>query len=171
MDQHIQDMLNAKLINGDEADRCLMTMCTSCTQARVLSTLMSASSNRVPVVRAKAACHIGYCVSKLGSDVCTLRELNRLVNVGVKFMGEPVQDARHAGRRLLYSLYTHGAVELRQLQRLLQEREYRQLLELVQRGGPPPTDNVDFLVRSRVWARLHYSFIYITSLSEIIQIG
>ena len=22
MDQHIQDMLNAKLINGDEADRC-----------------------------------------------------------------------------------------------------------------------------------------------------
>ena len=131
---------------GDEADRCLMTMCTSCTQARVLSTLMSASSNRVPVVRAKAACHIGYCVSKLGSDVCTLRELNRLVNVGVKFMGEPVQDARHAGRRLLYSLYTHGAVELRQLQRLLQEREYRQLLELVQRGGPPPTDNVDFLV-------------------------
>ena len=131
---------------GAEADRCLMAMCTSCTQARVLSTLMSASSSRVPVVRAKAACHIGYCVSKLGNEVCSLRELNRLVNVGVKFMGEPVQDARHAGRRLLYSLYTHGAVELRQLQRLLQEREYRQLLELVQSGGPAPSDNVDFLI-------------------------
>jgi hypothetical protein len=120
---------------GDEADKCLMSMCTSCTPSRVLSTMMATASDRVPVVRAKAAAHISYCVGKMGASVCQLRELNRLVNVGVKFMGEREQDARHAGRRLLYTLYTQGAVELRQLQRLLQEREYRQLLELVQRGG------------------------------------
>lgn len=132
---------------GEEADRCLMSMCSSCTQSRVLSTLMSSSSSRVPVVRAKAACHLEYCISKIGADVCSLRELDRLVNVGVKFMGDREQEARHAGRRMLYSLYTHGAVELRQLQRLLQEREYRQLLDLVQRGGPPTGgEGVDFLI-------------------------
>ena len=58
-------------------------------------------------MRAKAACHLEYCISKIGADVCSLRELDRLVNVGVKGM-RLEQEARHAGRRMLYSLYTHG---------------------------------------------------------------
>lgn len=132
---------------GEEANRALAAMCAHCSPSKVLASLIAASSSRAPAVRSRAACHIEHCVKSMGTDANNLRDLGRVINVGVKFMSEPVQEARHAGRRILYHLYSLGAVEKRQLQRLLQEREYRQVMEQAKRGNAPnPGNSLEFLV-------------------------
>ncbi len=119
---------------GDEADRCLRSMCVSCSESKALSSLLNCANNKTPQVRACTAQLIEYCISQMGTRICGARDLNRLISAAVKFMGEPQQDARRAGRRIFYGLHKVGAVTERQLRRLLQERELRQVMDLIEKG-------------------------------------
>ena len=103
---------------GDEADRCLRSMCMSCSESKALSALLNCADNKKPQLRARAAHHIEYCVSQMGSRICGARDLERVISRSVKFMGEGQQATRHSGRRILYHLHKVGAVTERQLRRL-----------------------------------------------------
>jgi hypothetical protein len=120
---------------GDEADRCLRSMCVSCSESKALAALLNCSNDKTPMMRAVCAQHIEYCVSQMGSRICGARDLNRLISACVKFITEAQQEARRAGRKIFYELHRVGAVTERQLRRLLQERELRQVMELIERGA------------------------------------
>ena len=106
---------------------------------------MSASSSRVPVVRAKAACHVSTASQNRIKCLLT-KELDRLVNVGVKFMGD---RERSSACWRAYAILPFILMELRasSVTTATSGREYRQLLDLVQRGGPPAgNEGIDFLI-------------------------
>eukprot|EP00943_MAST-04B_sp_MAST-4B-sp1_P006833 g6833.t1 len=136
---------------GDEANRCLRSMCMSCSESKALSSLLNCADNKKPQLRARAANHIEYCISQMGSRVCGARDLDRVIKRAVKFMGEGQQDTRRSGRRIMYSLHKVGAVTERQLRRLLQEREFRQIMELIERGGQ--MDDHSLRIQSRASSR------------------
>ena len=136
---------------GDEANRCLRSMCMSCSESKALSALLNCADNKKPQLRARAASHIEYCISQMGSRICGARDLDRVINRAVKFMGEGQQNTRHSGRKIMYSLHKVGAVTERQLRRLLQEREFRQIMELIERGGQ--IDDHSLRIQSRASSR------------------
>ena len=106
---------------GDEANRAIAAMCNHCTRQRML-TSSSWPAARVPAIRTKAAGHIEHCVRQMGTGITMSRDIDKVIQAAIRFVREADQQARHAGRRLLYQLMHVGAIDERHLRRLLHER-------------------------------------------------
>eukprot|EP00753_Platysulcus_tardus_P003737 PLAT12485.3.p2 GENE.PLAT12485.3~~PLAT12485.3.p2 ORF type:complete len:680 (+),score=377.10 PLAT12485.3:79-2040(+) len=117
------------------AEAALAAMVRSATGSRVLAALLNQAAHRSSVIRARAARVTAMCVAALGNRVARSREMPRLLTMTKKFLGEGNADIRSAGRRIGFHLAESGAIDDDELHRLLDDRSYRKVRDLLDRGG------------------------------------
>jgi hypothetical protein len=118
---------------SEESERVLHSMLEHCSDTRLMSALISSANHKNPQVRAKTASYVDKCLARMGPRVVQDRGVDKIVSVAVSFLGEAQPMARNAGKRIMLQLHRLGAASDKVLRRALSDRDYRKVVELVEK--------------------------------------
>lgn len=95
------------------ASAALDRMVECCTPLRCVNSLLNCLDHRNSVVRQRVGEYLDACVEKMGSRIIGTREADRVVTAAVKLAGEGREEARRAGKAVVYRLADIGMLDER----------------------------------------------------------
>jgi hypothetical protein len=112
MDSHVDTFLptlikkaaDTNSFIAEEGVKALCSLCHSCSEIKVYTSLQAISSIRANPMKIKYAMAYNELIEKLGSRASSFRELSGLVKVIANFMNEGAIEVRNTAKRGLFSL-------------------------------------------------------------------
>jgi hypothetical protein len=119
----------------DEAIKCLSSMIENVTNTRAIMVLINNSDHKNPAIRLRVSILLETAITSfndmLGSKyVASLRDMEKLLPVLVRFLREGLSDSRNAAKRSLYFLSKFGDFEKTVL-KTLSSSQIRELKEAI----------------------------------------
>jgi len=104
----VKKCTDTALFIADEAKRAMLAMIEHCTEQRTISALISANSNKNPLIRGKVALFVCAIIESMGSRLCNTREQERLFPVVVHYLSEGNAEPRQAGKRAILEIHENN---------------------------------------------------------------
>mmetsp|Transcript_10528 Transcript_10528/g.36730 ORF Transcript_10528/g.36730 Transcript_10528/m.36730 type:complete len:1865 (-) Transcript_10528:131-5725(-) len=114
------------------AEAALDRMVENCTTLRCITSLLNSLDHKNSAVRTRVGEYLARCVERLGSRIIGTREADRVVQAGVKLTGEGREEARRAGKTVVYRLADIGMLDERFI-RTMPEKTATKLRSLIEK--------------------------------------